>query len=415
MYSTNLLARGCEQLLMGNLDAAWQYCLEGYRLCENRSNLTATLAASIWLGEICVARGELHRASSYYHQALAHAKEDSEIFQQQFMTGTGDTEPFFLSWAYHNLARLSYEWNELDTSQMYLSQMQAFGEDPEPEIHVLTSGSLIRAHLLLRRGETDQAQNVLETWERRVRFPWALRAIRASQAKLQLALGNLPAVEQWARTREHSFGFPVAEQTRELPYVNQEEEALLLIRLYLAQEKAQEALQELVSWKEKAQALGRQHAVLEILILEALAYFVTREIPQARTTLIHALRLAQPENYQRLFLDEGQPLAALLRSTLVQIQEPELRAYAHRLLNAFEQVHVSSPITHNPSLLLEPLTSQEQRVLCLLAEGASNQQIANQLVISLATARKHVSNILGKLGAANRTQAIARAREYALL
>jgi LuxR family transcriptional regulator, maltose regulon positive regulatory protein len=100
-----------------------------------------------------------------------------------------------------------------------------------------------------------------------------------------------------------------------------------------------------------------------------------------------------------------------------QIQEPELRAYAHRLLDAFgqEQAHASSPTTQDPSLLLEPLTPQEQRVLRLLAEGASNQQIANQLVISLATARKHVSNILGKLRAANRTQAIARARAYALL
>ncbi len=199
--------------------------------------------------------------------------------------------------------------------------------------------------------------------------------------------------------------------------MNQEEEALLLIRLHLAQEKAQEALQALVFWKEKAQALGRQHAVLEILILESLAYFVGREIPQSRSTLIHALRLAQPENYQRLFLDEGQALAALLQSTLTQIQEPELRAYAHRLLDAFgqEQVHASSPTTQDSSLLLEPLIPQEQRVLHLLAEGASNQQIANQLVISLATARKHVSNILGKLRAANRTQAIARARAYALL
>ena len=81
--------------------------------------------------------------------------------------------------------------------------------------------------------------------------------------------------------------------------MNQEEEALLLIRLHLAQERAEEALQELVSWKEKAQAQGRQRAVLEILILESLAYFVAREISQARSTLIHTLRLAQPENYQR--------------------------------------------------------------------------------------------------------------------
>jgi DNA-binding NarL/FixJ family response regulator len=66
-------------------------------------------------------------------------------------------------------------------------------------------------------------------------------------------------------------------------------------------------------------------------------------------------------------------------------------------------------------LPFEPLTPQERRVLLLLAEGASNQSIADQLVISLATARRHVSNILGKLGVENRTQAIVRAREYKLL
>jgi LuxR family maltose regulon positive regulatory protein len=417
MYSTNLLTRGYEQLLAGNLNEAWRNFLEGHRLCESRGNLSATLAASIFLGESCIARGELRRASDYYHQAPAHVNEDTEIFQQQFMTGTGDREPFFVSWAYHNLAQLAYEWNDLETAQQYLSQALAFGEDSEREIHMLASDSLIQVRLLLRHGEMVQAQHLLEIWERQARLPWVLRAIRAAQARLQLALGNLPAVEQWSRTREHPFRFPIREQEKELPYASQEDEALLLIRLHLAQERAEEALQEVVSWKEKAQAQGYQHAVLEMLILESLAYFVAREIPQARSTLIHALRLAQPENYQRLFLDEGQALAALLRSTLVQIQEPELSAYAHRLLEAFEQelAHASSPSTQGPSSLLEPLTPQEQRVLRLLAEGASNQQIANQLVISLATARKHVSNILGKLGAANRTQAIARAREYALL
>ena len=199
--------------------------------------------------------------------------------------------------------------------------------------------------------------------------------------------------------------------------MNQEEESLILIRLHLAQEMAEKSLQALVPWKEKAQAQGRQRKVLEILILESLAYFVGRQIPKARATLIHALRLAQQENYQRLFLDESQILAALLRSTLEEIQGLELSAYARRLLRAFEQelALAPSPNMSAPVRLLEPLTPQEQRVLCLIAEGASNQQIADQLVISLATARKHVSNILGKLGAANRTQAIARARENTLL
>jgi LuxR family maltose regulon positive regulatory protein len=411
MYSTNLLTRGYEQLLAGNLDAAWQSCLEGHRRCKRFGNFTGMLAAANLLGEICFARGELRRASSYYHQTLASVNEDSEIFQQQSMTGTGDREPFFVAWAYHNLAQLSYEWNDLEMAQMYLSQARAFGEDPEAEIHVLTSGSLIQARLLLRCGEQVQAERLLETWERQARYPWALRAIGAGQARLQLALGDLPAVEHWASTRDRS----AREPEKELPYVNQEEEALLLIRLHLEQGRAKEALQTLAPWREKAESQGRQHAVLEILILESLAHFMSGQLPQARATLIHALRLAQPENYQRLFLDEGHTLASLLLSTLEEIQEPELSAYAHRLLGAFGQALASSPGTLAPWHLLEPLTSQEQRVLRLIAEGASNQQIADQLVISIATAKKHVSNILGKLGAENRTQAIVRAHENALL
>ena len=417
MHSTNLLTRGYEYLLAGNVDAAWQYVLEGYWLSERRGNFTATLAACIFLGEICLARGELRKASSYYQQALASADEGSELFQQQAMTGTGDREPFFVSWAYRNLAQLSYEWNDLESAQQYLSQVRGFGENPDAGIHVLTSGSLIQARLLLRRGERVQAAHVLEIWERQAHFPWVVRAIRAGQARLQLASGNLAAVEQWSRSKENAFGLPIRKQERELSYVHQEEEALLLIRLLLAQERAEEALQAVVPWKAKAQAQGRQHAVLEIMILESRAFFVAGQLPEARATLLHALRLAQPENYQRLFLDEGQALATLLRGTLAAIEDPDLSAYEHRLLQVLEQELAPASTSTRPALSphLEPLTPQEQRVLRLLAEGASNQQIADQLVISLATARKHVSNILGKLGAANRTQAIALARENALL
>jgi len=152
-------------------------------------------------------------------------------------------------------------------------------------------------------------------------------------------------------------------------------------------------------------------------------HWADRALPQARATLLQALKLAQPEQYQRLFLDAVQAMAALLKNSLKAIQEHDVAVYARGLLGAFEQEQTSAPAAQlspaarpsHPSQLLEPLTPQEQRVLQLVAEGASNQQIATQLVISLATAKKHVSNLLGKLGVAHRTQALARAREYDLL
>jgi LuxR family maltose regulon positive regulatory protein len=124
--------------------------------------------------------------------------------------------------------------------------------------------------------------------------------------------------------------------------------------------------------------------------------------------------------------DEEQSMVTVPRSSVVALlaafeQEERRRALRADALPACPQKAlppISSPLpspTSSAPALIEPLTSQEQRVLHLLAKGASNQQIATQLVISLVTVKKHMTNVLGKLGAANRTQAIVRAREYGLL
>ena len=67
------------------------------------------------------------------------------------------------------------------------------------------------------------------------------------------------------------------------------------------------------------------------------------------------------------------------------------------------------------SALVEPLTPRELEVLCLLAEGASNGEIARRLIVILGTVKKHTANIFGKLQAQSRTQAVARARALKLL
>lgn len=424
MYATNRLARGWEHLLVGNLEAAWQSFLEGHQRAESLGSLTGVVGASLLLGELCLVRGDLRQANRYLRQALASADDDPQSVQQQLMTATDDSEPFFLSWAYHNLARLSYEWNDLASAQNHLAQAQALGDDPARGVHLLTSAGLIRVRLLHRLGETVEAQRLLEIWEGQSRFPWELRAIRACQARLQLDMGNLSAVEHWSRTRTDGVDSSVHDDRaweRKLPYL-QEEEALLVVRLFLAQGQAEAALQELAPWKAQAEAQGRTHAILEMLILEALANWADRALPEARASLLQALRLAQPEGYQRLFLDEGQTLAAFLKSSFkaFQPQERDLALYARGLLSAFAQEQAGAPNANAGFLpasspLLEQLTPQEQRVLHLLAEGLSNQQIATRLVISLATAKKHVANILAKLGATNRTQALVRARAYDLL
>ena len=61
------------------------------------------------------------------------------------------------------------------------------------------------------------------------------------------------------------------------------------------------------------------------------------------------------------------------------------------------------------------LTEREREILRLLAEGASNQEIAERLTLVVGTVKAHNHSIFGKLGVSNRTQAIARARELNLL
>jgi len=74
-----------------------------------------------------------------------------------------------------------------------------------------------------------------------------------------------------------------------------------------------------------------------------------------------------------------------------------------------------APGTAPAAGLVDPLTSRELEVLEMLAAGAPNQAIARQLVVTLDTVKKHVSHVLSKLGAANRTEAVARARELGLI
>jgi LuxR family maltose regulon positive regulatory protein len=130
------------------------------------------------------------------------------------------------------------------------------------------------------------------------------------------------------------------------------------------------------------------------------------------TALAAALALACPQGYVRVFADEGAPMAALL-GTLIAVQRTAVPAgYLARLQRALGQP--AEPGCPQPGLI-DPLTSRELEVLRLLAAGKPNQAIARELVITLDTVKKHVGHVLGKLGAANRTEAVARAHELDLL
>ena len=144
---------------------------------------------------------------------------------------------------------------------------------------------------------------------------------------------------------------------------------------------------------------------------------------QALDTIAAALAAAERERYVRVFLDEGEPMRALLAG----VRDALLRGahgsgsnisldYVASLLNAFaEETNVSAGASAPPSSLAERLSEREGEVLHLIDQGLSNQEIAEQFVVALSTVKWHVNNLFGKLGVRSRTQALLRARELNLL
>src|SRR6266700_2635942 len=236
------------------------------------------------------------------------------------------------------------------------------------------------------------------------------------------------AGRQGERAVHWAMGLSHRERT-DAPLASEREE-VALVRVCLLQEQPVEALTRLERVLERATAQQRWNQVIEARLLQALAYQVNQQEHEALSALASAVRLAEPEGYIRSFLDEGTPMQTLLSSLRAQERKQGPTPYLDAVLASFssltlhkEQQHPelhtspSSPrLPHEQaSPLLDPLSEREQEVLRLLAQGASNQEIAEQLVVTAATVKFHVSNILSKLQAHNRTQAVARARSLGLL
>jgi LuxR family maltose regulon positive regulatory protein len=232
--------------------------------------------------------------------------------------------------------------------------------------------------------------------------PFLASWVGACRVHLALARGDLQTAGRWAA--RPGVQLPPGEA----PSYLRDFEYLTLARVYLARgdlARADELLSRLLVAVEEG---GRTGRAIEILVLQALVRRAAGETGPALDLLARALRLAAPRGYVRTFLDEGPPLADLLRALAGR---QDVGAYAARLLAAFPDT--PSPPPSQP--LAEPLSERELEVLRLVAGGLTNRQIADRLVIAVSTVKSHTNSIYGKLGVRNRTQAVARARDLDLL
>lgn len=285
------------------------------------------------------------------------------------------------------------------------------------EAEMITRGYLALARLQQTCRQGTRALQTLDAFaqlaQQRGFAPTLLAHEAAVRAQVALAQGNLAAAIRWAETSGLST-------TDALSYPR-ERAYLTLARVRMAQGQAQpmgsflpEALGLLERLLEDAESKARMSSAIELLLLRALALQAQGKQDEALRTLGRALALAEPEGYIRLFLDEGAPMLVLLRQAYARQIIPD---YVVTLLEAAgEQVIPTLHcFTSSSGQLRDSLTAREREVLRLLVDGASNREIANHLVLSVNTVKKHVWNLCGKLGVQSRAQAIAKARTLQLL
>jgi LuxR family transcriptional regulator, maltose regulon positive regulatory protein len=360
------------------------------------------------LGEVQRAQGNLDAALATCRQALEEAGESSQ---------TAITGP-----AHVGLAQVLYERDELTaaldhaTRGVTLCRQLTFTQS-------LATGLAVVARIRHARGDAAGALEAMGEAGRAGLSPQVitlLNPVPAQRARLLLAQGDVRAAAQWTTAAglspDDEPGYP------------REPEYLVLARVLLAQNDPGAALALLERLHAAAVSQGRAGSVIEIGALRALALAAVGEKNAAVDALAGALTLACPQGYVRVFADEGPPMAALL-GALVAAQRAEQAAarsvplgWLARVLGAFGEKPAAPAARRGgsgaPAVmpgLIEQLTARELEVLALLAAGAPNPRIAEQLVVSLDTVKKHVSHLLGKLGAANRTEAVTRARQLGLI
>jgi LuxR family maltose regulon positive regulatory protein len=400
---------GAISVWRGELAAAREALTEAAALGELGGSQWIALAALEELTSLQARQGQLHQMLRTSEQA---AQLSLRLGGQQLpAAGMGLVAS----------AEVLYEWNDLAGAMHAATQ----GIDllrGTVERLMLVRGYIALAHSHQAGGDGAGALDCVsrcEAWfvQTPIAAPVARAWLAAHHARLWVRQGNLTAAARWAQ--ECAFA-----GDSELDYVQQ----LTLVRLRLAQSHNDsdgqllgEASAMLAQLLPAVEARGWTRYLIESLVLQALVSQRQGDRQGALTTLQRALTLAAPEDYVRVFVDEGVPIAALLAE--VAGRALPVAEYATRLLEAFpnqgrttndEGPNHSSAVLHR-SPLVEPLSDRELEILNLIAAGRSNQEIADTLVIAVSTVKKHINNLYGKLGVQSRTQALARARELKLL
>jgi LuxR family maltose regulon positive regulatory protein len=378
---------------------------EAGRLALSAGDLNTALNALANEALVLCLRGELRRAAVAFRHILKLAADH------------GAEQLSNISMVHGHLADLLFELNDLAGMGHHLELTRAslvYGHMPALELEY----QIYLAKLYQAEGNRSaaivaiqQAFAIADAHQ----MPASNRGeVTACQVRLWLAYGNLDDAIAWA----DSSGLSADDEITAL----REPEYVALARVLIARGEASQALLLLARLHKAADLVGRRWVQIELLALQAVAHAVRGNRRSAHHTVKQALQLGVSEGYIRSFVLAGETFQALLLEAQLQIDEPHLRQYANLVLAAFPPANAALADAQAPRPgnqvnldLLEPLTEREIEVLRLVAAGYSDREIADQLVVVVGTAKRHLNNIYGKLLVHSRTQALVRARALGLL
>jgi len=390
----------------GDLETAYAMFSKGMAHLQKAGYTSDVIGGSVTLADIRIAQGRLRKAKSIYERGLQLATKQGA----PALRGAADMHV--------GMSEIFREGNDLPAAMQHLLKSKALGELNELPKNPYR-WRVAMARIRETQGDLDGALDLYDEAEPLYMSDFSpnVRPLPAWKARVWIKQGDLEQALDWARERRLS--------TDEEPGYLREFEQITFARILLSQSQrdaADSSLHDAMGFLElllkAAAAGGRMGSVIEILTLQAIGHQVQDDIPAALSALERALKLAEPEGYVRLFVDEGTALAALLRKAAASRITPD---YTGKLLAAFEAEGngsgESTPLSAAPvsMSLNEPLSQRELDILRLFQTELSGPEIAEELVIALSTVRTHTKSIYGKLDVNSRRAAVNRAIELGLI
>jgi LuxR family maltose regulon positive regulatory protein len=377
---------------------------------------TALRTLNDYLAEVGLPKTVIVRlliGQTYIHIRAGNLRQASWILQQlkQIADQAGLTVSMVIAdWL---LGRISYEWNHLETAKQHFAAVfeLRFGGN----YGMVCDSTMSLALTNMAQGELDKSDETmaaLREFALETGIMDKLRTFDSFEARLALLRGDLQPAIRWAEITDLSVPTGYTFVWVELPIISKTR-VLIVQGTEGSLREAVRLLQELLTFAGSRHNTYRQIGLLALL---ALAYQAQGKTDDALRTLEHSVRLGQPDNFIRTYVDMGPDMARLLYQLAEGGLEP---VYLARVLAAFDESAMDDPLKSKESvsttLMVEPLTQRELEILKLLNAGQSNQEIAQALVISPLTVKRHVSNIYTKLGVSGRLKAVTKAKALGIL